>query len=132
MSKKAPDTRNKLDNNKQSKKKTFPKNKEKRSLKDLSNKIHSGDTISVKVVKKESNGSVFKKTKGYSKTMKRNMHKNGVKTLEEYAISVRKPRKLAEKKARQKKHSEKLAYRRLHGKSKGKKGQPAAKKEKSK
>jgi len=132
MSKKAPDTRGKLDNNKNSK----PRKKKKLttlSQQDLKNSLKKNNEespLNLKAEKKPSNGELFKKSHGYSKTMKRNMKKNGVDTPQGYAIAVRKPRKLAEKKLRQKKRTESNTFKRLHGKGKGKKNQPQPKKEK--
>jgi hypothetical protein len=130
MSKKAPDTRGKLDNNRNSK----PKKKKlttlsQQDLKDNLKRANKEETpLKLKGEKKPSKGQLFKQAHGYSKTMKRNMRKAGVDTSQGYAIAVRKPRKLAERKVRQKKHADSVAYKRVNGKAKGKKGQPAAKK----
>lgn len=124
MSKKAPDTRNKLDNNKNSK----PKKIKKVSHKDLKKEMDSQKPVlSLSAKKKPTKGEIFKKEHGYSKTMKRNMRKSGTSTPKEYAVSVRKPRKLAERKVRQKKHTDASAYKRANGKKKGG-GQAKAKK----
>lgn len=122
MSKKTPDTRNKLDNNKGSKPRKKPK-LEKKKLSDL------GRTSKVKVEKKVSKGQLFKAQHGYSKTMKRNMHKHGVTTVEEYKV-VRKKRKQAERKIQQDKHSKSTAYKRANGKKKGAKGKTPQPKQK--
>jgi hypothetical protein len=125
MSKKAPDTRNKLDNNKNSK----PKKIKKISHKDLKKETESEKSVlSLSAEKKPSKGEIFKKENGYSKTMKRNMRKSGASSPKDYAVSVRKPRKLAERKVRQKKHADASAYKRANGKKKGGGSQPKAKK----
>lgn len=128
MSKKAPDTRNKLDNNKNSN----PKKLKKISHKDLKKETDSQKSvITLTAEKKPSKGELFKKEKGYSKTMKRLMRKSGTSSPKEYAVSVRKPRKQAETKLRQKKHSDAAAYKRANGKGKGKSGNQLKKKKES-
>lgn len=132
MSKKAPDTRGKLDNNRPVKKKTSPSPKrgQTTSLKELKSRIE-GTPVKLKAEKKPTKGQLFKQAHGYSKTMKRNMRKKGVITPEEYK-PIRKSRKLAERKIRQKKHADSVAYKRVNGKGKGKKVQNQPKKEKKK
>lgn len=143
---KAPDTRGKVDNQKninpQRKKPVLVKKGEKKrhgntrvTLGDLKTSVEkrkkqeAKDKLPLKLnaEKKPSKGSIFKKTHGYSKTMKRLMKQHGC-TLEELK-QRRKARKLAQKKVRQKKHANSTAYKRVHGKKKGSKGKaPAPKK----
>lgn len=132
---KYPDTRNKLDSNKGIKNSTV-------TVKKKSTKITMGDLranvktenkekspIKLTAEKKPSKGSLFKKRIGYSKTMKKNMKKRGVLTVAEYRL-MRKARKLAATKIRQKKHSDSVAYKRANGKkAKGKKAITVPKKE---
>lgn len=59
-----------------------------------------------------SNGAIFKKRHGYSKTLKRLLHKYGL-SIEEYR-QIRRERKLKEKKVRQEKHKASKLYRQTH------------------
>lgn len=138
MSKNAPDTRNKLDSNKNIKRDSHPKKIKRKPIsnpKELK-KVFEGDVHATqyedKKKEKRSKGQIFKSTNGYSKTMKRLMNKYAVTTPDEYK-PIRKKRQEAEKKIRQKKHADSTAHKRAHGKKKGSKGStPATKTKKSK
>jgi hypothetical protein len=144
MSSKAPDTRGKLDSQRDLNPRKRPTIHKKNEVKKGNSRVTLGDLktnvekrkkqeakdkspLKLNIEKKESKGSIFKKQHGYSKTMKRLMHTYGV-TIEQIR-ERRKARKLAEKKVRQKKHADSAAYKRAHGKAKGSKGKaPAPKK----
>jgi hypothetical protein len=117
MSQKTPDTRNKLDNNKgiNTRPKRIIKKGESVNLQTFKESIHPSHVKAKKV----SNGEIFKKTHGFSKTMKRLMQKHEVYTVAEYRVLI-KARKLTEKKARQKKHSDSVAYKKHNKDNKGK------------
>lgn len=123
---KYPDTRNKLDNNKPVKKKKPTVVAMRNLQKAISENPIKELPLKLNKEKKPSKGSIFKKATGYSKTMKRNMKKSGAVTVESYKRDVRKTRKLAATKLRQKKHSDSVAYKRANGK-KGKSGKQAIK-----
>lgn len=126
MSKKTPDTRNKLDSNKGINKRTKRKTNKKSSLK-------NSNTKKLKLPKGPSKGSIFKKEHGFSKTAKRNMQKIGLLIIEENLKVLkenRKARKLKEKQVRQEKHKTSSAYRRANSKKKGSKGSTPAPKKK--
>lgn len=117
MSKKAPDTRNRLDNNRNSK----PKSKtQKFTQKELKEELKT-ISLKIKVEKKPSKGNLFKTLHGYSKTLKRNMNKHNLNpvvysdSINEYK-GIRKKRKLSETKTRQNKHQVSVTYKRLNGK----------------
>lgn len=61
----------------------------------IENDMNSRLTENQPVVKKKSNGQLFKEKFGYSKTMKRLMRKHKVNTLEEYK-KIRRARKKKE------------------------------------
>lgn len=132
MSKKAPDTRNKLEKvsvSNSKPKKTKVKNKF--SLKDLSKtsddkSIKQESPINIKLEKKPTKGQLFKIKYGYSKTLKRNMKRWNVTTPEEYK-GIRKGRKRSQTIQRQNKHKASVTFRRLNGKKKGAKNQPKKK-----
>lgn len=115
MSKVAPDTRNKIDSQKDLTPKKMNRKQRKASLKEIRSAMESSPVV-LKLEKKLSKGQIFKQMHGISKTMKRNMAKHGLSiynysdSLNEYRAIVRK-RKLAEKKARQEKHSVAVAKR---------------------
>lgn len=138
MRSKAPDTRGKLDSNrdlnKAPKKKitlfkreevesTTKAPKKTSSIKQIKEKIYKDHTVSnvkIKIAPKESNGQIFKKTHGYSKSMKRAMNNAGVVSLEAYR-PIRKARKKAVKKVQQDKRSLSKAKRSAGSDKKGKK-----------
>ncbi len=142
MNNKAPDTRNKLDNNLKNTKVIYdnhghivkrPQTQKKTFFSDIRSIIKSGNMtadreapnspIKLKASLKPSKGAEFKKTFGHSKTMKRNMRKAGIVTIglpgcvKEYR-ALRKERRQTATKARQKKHQESLTVKR-NSKSKG-------------
>ena len=87
--------------------------------------------------KKESKGSIYKKNTGISKSTKRSIQKAGLSVLisdlpEGLAKikTLRKARKKAIKKIQQANHATSVAYKRAHGKAKGKKGKQSTTKEK--
>lgn len=138
MSKNAPDTRNKLDGNPRTERKK-PQIKKKKVTQTELKAAYEKTFVAVETApakeKKLTPAEQFRKDHGYSKTMSKLMKKHGVDSPQGYAVSVRRPRKLAEKKVRQKKHADSTAYRRANskGKTKGKKSnQPAVVKEKKK
>lgn len=117
---KAPDTRNKLDNNKGIKKpkkidiKTMGKDLKQISIEDLR-----------ATPKKESKRSIFKREYGFSKTMRRNLkaaglvNESGVIIFDDFLNQykfIRKKRKAQETKARQKKHLDSVLFKRANGK----------------
>lgn len=129
---KAPDTRGKLDNQRDlNKKPQFKKKFQKKS--DEPKKKNS-----FKVEKKDdkpkiSNGKKFKMLHGYSKTMKRNMKKYGLDpmaysdSLADYK-AIRKKRKAGIRKIQQAKHAASVLHKRTKGKAKGAKGKTPASK----
>ena len=126
MSKKAPDTRNKLDNNKGAKKKVH--HKKKNSLK----QFHNNKT-KFNLEKKPTKGEIFKQERGFSKSAKRSMQKLGLPVSADSLPELkkaRKLRKLKETKIRQEKHKASTAYKRANGKKKGSKGSTPASKTK--
>ena len=122
MSKKTPDTRNRLDNNK-SIKKTKPKKKG--SLKELRhNKTKSKSNLE----KKPTKGELFKQQHGFSKSTKRAMQKQGLPVAGESIAElkvIRKARKKKQLKVKQDKHKTALAKR---GAGKSKTSTPSKKK----
>lgn len=115
MSKKAPDTRNRLDNNRKTNTVKIKKPK-KIPIKNLADHLFSEKEKGIVKLKKEnkpSKGELFKKANGYSKTLKRSMNKHHIETVEQYKI-YRKKRKKEETKARQKKHETSVLYKRTH------------------
>lgn len=64
----------------------------------------------VPVVPKKSKGQIFKEKHGYSKTMKRNMKKAGVTSIEDYR-KIRKERKKVQSQIAKRKHSVASAQR---------------------
>jgi len=122
MSKKTPDTRNRLDNNK-SIKKTKPKKKG--SLKELRhNKTKSKSNLE----KKPTKGELFKQQHGFSKSTKRAMQKQGLPVAGESIAElkvIRKARKKKQLKVKQDKHKTALAKR---GAGKSKTSTPGKKK----
>lgn len=139
---KAPDTRNRLDSNKGLNKRTITSKKKKstyrasfQEFKEETKAINS--PIKLKGEKKPTKGQLFKKEKGYSKTMKRLLHKHhvsGENTLEKLNNykKIRKARKKAETKIRQEKHKASVLYKRTNKKTKGSSGSKPASKTKSK
>lgn len=131
---KYPDTRNKLDNNKDVKTSKAPKKKNSKiTMGDLRANVKAinekASPIKLTAERKPSKGSLFKKAHGYSKSMKRSMKVADVITIPAYK-AVRKARKLAATKLRQKKHSDSVAFKRANGKkAKGKKAITVPKKE---
>lgn len=127
MSKKAPDTRGKLESVKTGKKTHKPKRfKNTKQLADIV-KANTPDAIKLKLEKKPTKGELFKQKNGISKTQKRLLHKYGLETVAEYK-PIRKARKQKETKARQEKHKASVTYKRLNGKGKkGAKNQPVKK-----
>lgn len=117
MRNKAPDTRNKLDSNRDLNKKPRviikkgdekPKDKvvpksNKRTLKEL-RVVHTPEVIKLKLTPKKTNGQLFKEANGYSKSMKRAMNNNDVTTLEAYR-KIRITKKKAVKKIQHDKHT---------------------------
>jgi hypothetical protein len=121
MSKKAPDTRNRLDNNKGLNKSHKPKKKG--SLKELQN-----NKTKFKLEKKPSKGELFIKAYGFSKSTKRAMQKNGLPVTSESIAElrvIRKARKKKQLKIKQDKHKTALAKR---GAGKSKSSTPGKKK----
>lgn len=121
MSKKAPDTRNRLDNNKGLNKKTKPKKKG--SLKELQQ-----NKTKFKLEKKPTKGEIFKQQHGFSKSTKRAMQKQGLpvsgESIAELRV-IRKARKKKQLKVKQDKHKTALAKR---GAGKSKSSTPGKKK----
>lgn len=120
MSKKAPDTRNRLDNNRNSKPKSKPQRFTQTELRENIKKVQEEVPLKIKAEKKPSKGSMFKKANGFSKTQKRSLRKHdlvsqGLKGLE-MLKEITKKRKLKEKKERQNKHQISATYKRLNGK----------------
>lgn len=136
MSKNAPDTRNKLDNNRKAKTKKVAK---KRTLEELLGTFKEKDQK--KKVSKRLSAEDFKKVHGYSRSVLRNMKKLGIinqysQEVTDYSITQyrasRKARKDAEKKLQQKKHSDAKLHRMAFGKrGKGKTQAPKKKADKS-
>lgn len=87
----------------------------------------------------KSKGQIFKETYGFSKTLVRNMKRNGlnpfvdnsIRVLEEYR-AIRKARKKAALKIKQERHTKSVAYKRANGKKKGAKNNQPKKKEETK
>lgn len=127
MSKVAPDTRNKLDDNKPLKKKNT--NTRRVTLGDLPKKTlkTSGNDLPLKlnIKKKPTKGELFKKEKGYSLTQHKNMLKYDV-DLEGLKLRTKK-RKEAEERIKKEKHKESVAFKKANGK-KGAKGSKQASK----
>lgn len=121
MSKKAPDTRNRLDNNKGLNKKTKPKKKG--SLRELQQQ-----KTKFKLEKKPTKGQLFKQQHGFSKSTKRAMQKQGLpvsgESIAELRV-IRKARKKKQLKVKQDKHKTALAKR---GAGKSKSSTPGKKK----
>ena len=134
MNKKAPDTRNKLDNNKDARNTRIIKpikkshNSHPKTFGDLKKIIDKPqqDTVNLKPKSKISNGVIYKKIHGHSKTQKRLMKKYST-DLEGLKIK-RKTRKKAEKVIRQDKHKASKIYKRTNVKNKGSKGSTPASK----
>lgn len=124
MSKKTPDTRNRLDNNK-GVKKTKPKKKG--SLKKLQhNKTKTKSKSNLE--KKPTKGELFKQQHGFSKSTKRAMQKQGLPVAGESIAElrvIRKARKKKQLKVKQDKHKTALAKR---GAGKSKTSTPGKKK----
>lgn len=133
MSKSAPDTRNKIDSQKDMNRKKpvlkkrgeIVEKKPKREKKPMGQKKVEGFKAP-----EVSNGQVFKQQHGYSKSMKRAMLNAGLDinnfsdSLASYR-EIRKGRKKAQAKIKKDKHMKALAARR--GKASSTKGQPAKK-----
>ena len=123
MSKKAPDTRNRLDNNKGIKKTKTKLKKKDGSLKELQQ-----NKSKFKLEKKPTKGEAFKKVHGFSKSTKRAMQKQGLpvsdKSIAELRV-IRKARKKKQLKVKQYKHRTALAKR---GAGKSKTSTPGKKK----
>lgn len=121
MSKSAPDTRNRLDNNKGLKKKN--KTKKKGSLRELQQ-----NKAKFKLEKKPTKGELFKQQHGFSKSTKRAMQKQGLpvsgESIAELRV-IRKARKKKQLKVKQDKHKTALAKR---GAGKSKTSTPGKKK----
>lgn len=139
---KAPDTRNKLDSNKGLNKRTITSKKKNKityraSFQEFKEEAKAIDSpIKLKGEKKPTKGQLFKKEKGYSKTMKRNLQKHSqlgkdLISLADYR-QIRKTRKKKEKKIRQEKHQASVLYKRTNKKTKGSSGSKPASKTKSK
>lgn len=123
MSKKAPDTRNRLDNNKGIKKTKTKLKKKDGSLKELQH-----NKTKFKLEKKPTKGELFKQQHGFSKSTKRAMQKQGLpvsdKSIAELRV-IRKARKKKQLKVKQDKHRTALAKR---GAGKSKTSTPGKKK----
>ena len=119
MKSKAPDTRNKLDSNAGIKRQTIKKRTSNapRSVGDLV-RIMAGDLKPLPVKNKETNGEIFKKANGYTKTRKRQLKKHGLTPfmMDQYKDLIKK-RKAREKAIRQEKRKVSTTNRRLKGKS---------------
>lgn len=134
-----PDTRNKLDNQKNIQpKKRKPttagyKNVEYAvRINNLAEISKKPDGIKIKTIKfKESNGSKFKKAHGFSKSTLKAAKRNDLNPvlvpsdLKAYKL-LRKERKLAVTKARQLKHAKSVLFKRTNGKKKGASGKTKA------
>lgn len=124
---KAPDTRNKLDDNKGIKKEVkkkigIPITED--TLKEFK-QIIGGPKVVFKECWKKTKGQIFKESNGFSKTTRRNLKAANLldqwgKILEEDPLNkykfIRKKRKAAETKARQKKHLDSVLFKRANGK----------------
>lgn len=119
MSTKAPDTRNRIDNQRN----VTPRKKKTKIVtkKDLVDVFLEDHTAKISKEKKPTKGELFKKANGYSKTMKRNLAKHDLSSnmIGNYK-EIRKARKKIEKKAEQAKHAKSVAFKKLNGKTKGK------------
>jgi hypothetical protein len=121
MSKNAPDTRNKLDNNKSNKPKRKPTVIK---LTEIKRVIDQPGVVKLKAEKKPTKGQLFKKENGYSKTMKRNLKKADLSpNMIDIYKEKRKARKAKERKAKRIKRETSVTFKRLNGKKKGSKSQ---------
>lgn len=135
MKSKSPDTRNKLDGNKDLNKKV-KKKLNKNNFKNIQNTLKAIETkealdkdpnvIKIKIVAlKESKGSLYKKANGFSKTLKRNMKKIGLNPVKESIVEYKEIKKKKKLERRKKEKTQLLLnqqYRRAHPrKKKGKK-----------
>jgi hypothetical protein len=127
MKNKAPDTRNKLDTQRNIQQ---PRKKIEIKLKKPSNRVTLGDLqrkdapLKLSKEKKKSKRQLFKELKGISKTQFQLLEKHGV-SLTEYK-ELRRKRKKNQTKLRQAKHAASAAYKRANGKKKGAKGKTPA------
>jgi len=129
----APDTRNKLDNNKQltKKKKVNPNINKKTAFSSLKKELNlSKKPLLVSNKKEPSKGYLYKQVKGHSKTQKRLMkiYSTDLEGLKKRTIL----RKDNEKAIKHEKHKKSLAYKRANSKSKSSKGSKPASKTSSK
>ena len=117
MAAKAPDTRNKLDDNKGLKK--GPKKKPKaqkpqviklKAVKELKQVIEGHEVTVTKYEQQETKAQSFKRTHGYSRSIQRAMNRLGVTSFEAYKAHRNKTKKAAIK-VRQEKHKASVAFK---------------------